>query len=173
MRSEDLGVLTDILSQPVENIECAGISPNYEQLEMFSNYIPNATFVDLLDIFVQFCSTSDEFFLCTIDQVRGLAEAIDTYEMPLKVRYTFCTVPIKYRSKRSLAIFKKMAKRFASGQPLTEDWVIQAASWPLQTPKTTADICVLEEVFDALNGYLWLGYRYPVSLTLFRSGFAD
>lgn len=167
MRNEDLGVLTDILKQPVENIVNAGISPTYEQLEMFSNYIPNATFVDLLDIFVQFCSTSDEFFLCSIDQIRVLAESIDKYELPLKVRYNFCNVPIKPNWKRCLMMFKKMAKRFSSGQPLTEEWFCQALVWPPEPPRVPADIAVLEEMADIINGYLWLGYRYPVSLNHF------
>src|SRR4051794_10574660 len=113
MRNDDLGLLTDILNQPVEEIKRAGISPTYEQLEMFSNYLPNATFVNLLDIFVQFCKTSDEFFLCTIEQIRSLAEAIDMYDMPLKVRHTFCTVPVKPDIKRCLVWFRKMAKRFS------------------------------------------------------------
>jgi len=161
MRHEDLGVLTDILHQPVEEIKEAGISPTYEQLEMFSNYIPNASFVDLLDIFVQFCSTSDEFFLCSIEQIRGLALAIDSYELPLKVRYTFCTVPVKPEWKRCITWFRKMAKRYSTGQPLTEDWFSQAISWPPEAPTVPAGIMILEETFDMLNAYLWLGYRYP------------
>jgi len=160
MRQEDLGVLNDILRQPVKDITSAGISPTYEQIEMFSNFIPNASFVDILDIFIQFCSTSDEFFLCSIEQVRGLAEAIDSYELPLKVRYTFCTVPLKSDQKRSVTVFKKMAKRFSSGEPLTEEWFAQTLAWPPEPPKTPAEIQLLEEVFDVLNAYLWLGYRY-------------
>lgn len=166
MRNEDLGLLTDILNQPVEGIEMAGISPTYEQLEMFANYLPNATFVNLLDIFVQFCKTSDEFFLCSIDQVRGLAEAINSYDLPLKVRYTFCTVPVKPDLMRCVVWFKKMAKRFSTGQPLTEEWLSQAISWPPEPPKLASGISLLEELFDTLNAYLWLGYRYPVGNSL-------
>lgn len=139
-KNEDLGVLTDILQQPVEEIKFAGISPTYEQLEMFSNYIPTVTFVGLLDIFIQFCNTSEEFFLCSIDQPRGLAVAIDSYDLPLKVRYTFCTVPIKPEWKNCVAWFRKMAKRFSTGQPLTEDWFVQAISWPPKPPNLAAGI---------------------------------
>lgn len=163
MKQEDLGLLTDILRQPVEEIKSAGISPTYEQIEMFSNFIPNASFVNILDIFIQFCATSDEFFLCSIEQVRGLAEAIDSYELPLKVRYTFCTVPLKPEYKRCLLLFKKMAKRFSTGEPLTEEWFSQTLAWPPEPPTIPGHIQILEEIFDVLNAYLWLGYRYSVS----------
>jgi hypothetical protein len=56
-----------------------------------------------------------------------------------------------------------MAKRFSSGQPLTAEWFSQTLSWPPEQPKVPAEIALLEEIFDTLNAYLWLGYRYPVS----------
>jgi ATP-dependent RNA helicase SUPV3L1/SUV3 len=131
---------------------------------MFANYIPNATFVNLLDIFVQFCKTSDEFFLCTTDEIRQLAEELESYDLPMKVRYTFCTTPLKPELKRCIVWFRKMAKRFSTGQPLTEDWFCQVISWPPEPPKLASGIPLLEEIFDILNAYLWLGYRFPVNV---------
>lgn len=86
IRNEDMGLLHTILSKPVEEIEKAGIAPTFEQIETFAYHLPNASFVNLLDIFVSVCSVSDDFFVCSVQQIRELAELIDSIRLPLKVR---------------------------------------------------------------------------------------
>ncbi|KHN85947.1 ATP-dependent RNA helicase SUV3 -like protein, mitochondrial [Toxocara canis] len=85
LREEDMAILKEILSQPVSPIESVGIAPTFEQLETFSFHLPNASFINLLDIFVSVCSVTDRFFICTVDQMKTLAELIDYIPLPLKV----------------------------------------------------------------------------------------
>lgn len=85
MRNEDMGLLQSILSIPVEDIDKVGIAPTFEQIETFAYHLPHASFVNLLDIFTSICSVSDEFFICSVQQIRDLAELIDGIALSLKV----------------------------------------------------------------------------------------
>lgn len=169
---KDLGLLRDLLAQPVVSIQQVGIAPTFEQIEHFAFHLPKATFVNLLDIFISLCSVSgtgeesgrslqvsDEFFLCDVDQIRDLAVLIDKISLPLDVRFNFCKVPL--RNKGPLGTwFVKMARRYSSGFALTEDWFGAMIQWPPPPAQTLADVVHLEHVYDILTAYVWLGLRY-------------
>ncbi|CAD5221350.1 unnamed protein product [Bursaphelenchus xylophilus] len=149
----------DVLSQPVTPIEQVGISPTAEQIELFAYHLPKASFVNLLDIFVSLCSVSDDYFLCDIENVRELALLIDNIPLDLSVRFNFCKVPLKNKGPLG-TYFQKMARRYSSGFPLTEDWLAQMIEWPPSPAETLADIVHLEDLYDILTAYIWLGLRY-------------
>ncbi|VDK67002.1 unnamed protein product [Cylicostephanus goldi] len=162
LRNEDIGTLREILSQPVEPIETVGIAPTFEQIETFSFHLPQASFVHLLDLFVSVCSVSDQFFICTVEQMRTLADLIDYIPLPLKVRYTFCISPINVESKLTAAAFVKMVRRFSSGQCLTYDWMMDMLNWEsIGPPENLQQLEHLEKVYEVLDTYLWLSLRFP------------
>nr|CDJ82951.1 DNA RNA helicase domain containing protein [Haemonchus contortus] len=162
LRNEDIGTLREILSQPVEPIEKVGIAPTFEQIETFSFHLPQASFVHLLDLFVSVCSISDQFFICTVEQMRSLADLIDYIPLPLKVRYTFCISPINVESKLTAASFVKMVRRFSSGQCLTYDWMMDMLNWDsLSQPENLQQLEHMEKVYEVLDTYLWLSLRFP------------
>uniref|UniRef100_A0A7E4ZPZ0 ATP-dependent RNA helicase SUV3 homolog, mitochondrial n=1 Tax=Panagrellus redivivus TaxID=6233 RepID=A0A7E4ZPZ0_PANRE len=159
MRNEDMGLLKNILSQPVPDIDKVGIAPTFEQIETFAYHLPQASFVNLLDIFTSVCSISDEFFICSVQQIRDLAELIDSIPLPLKDRYTFCLVPIKPDRKVVASAFVKMVRRFSTGQPISFDWFCSVLNWPLAPAEKVADLMHLEQVYDIVDAYLWLSLR--------------
>uniref|UniRef100_A0A1I7YB81 ATP-dependent RNA helicase SUV3 homolog, mitochondrial n=1 Tax=Steinernema glaseri TaxID=37863 RepID=A0A1I7YB81_9BILA len=162
LKHEDIGILRDILSQPVADIEKVGIAPTFDQIETFSFHLPHASFVNLLDIFVSLCSVTEKFFLCTVDQIKSLAQEIDNIQLPLKVRYTFCTAPINADDKPVATAFKKMARRFSNGQPITFEWIhTDVLQWPKDKPSVIAELAELESDYDVTDLYLWLSLRYP------------
>ncbi|VDM55851.1 unnamed protein product, partial [Angiostrongylus costaricensis] len=162
LRNEDIGTLREILSKPVEPIEVVGIAPTFEQIETFSFHLPQASFVHLLDLFVSVCSISDQFFICTVDHMRTLADLIDYIPLPLKVRYTFCISPINVESKLTSSAFVKMVRRFSSGQCLTYDWMLDMLNWEsLGQPENLQQLENLEKVYEVLDAYLWLSLRFP------------
>lgn len=95
MRNEDMGLLQSILSVPIEDIEKVGIAPTFEQIETFSYHLPHFSFVNLLDIFTSICSISDDFFICSVDTIRELAELINTVNLSLRVCH-FNIIQFKY-----------------------------------------------------------------------------
>uniref|UniRef100_A0AC35G4A4 RNA helicase n=1 Tax=Panagrolaimus sp. PS1159 TaxID=55785 RepID=A0AC35G4A4_9BILA len=161
LRNEDIKLLHSILSKPVDEIDKAGIAPTFEQIETFAYHLPTASFVNLLDIFVSVCSVSDDFFICSVQQIRELAELIDSIRLSLKERYTFCLVPIKSERKVTATVFVKMVRRHSTGQPITYDWFCSILNWPLEPAKKIMDLMHLEQVYDAIGAYLWLSLRMP------------
>uniref|UniRef100_A0A914V392 ATP-dependent RNA helicase SUV3 homolog, mitochondrial n=1 Tax=Plectus sambesii TaxID=2011161 RepID=A0A914V392_9BILA len=158
---KDIGKLKEILERPVEAIQTVGIAPSFEQLEMFAYHLPNASLSNLLDIFASLCSIdSTKFFMCTIEQTKALADLIEHVKLPLKVRYTFCLAPVTYDSPIIAANFVKFARKFSTGQPLTFSWLNDNLGWPPKTPETLSELIALEQTYEVLDIYLWLGIRF-------------
>uniref|UniRef100_A0A1I7X6D3 Suv3_C_1 domain-containing protein n=1 Tax=Heterorhabditis bacteriophora TaxID=37862 RepID=A0A1I7X6D3_HETBA len=144
LRKEDISIMKSILEQPIEPINSAGIAPTFEQIETFSFHLPQASFVHLLDLFVSVCSVSENYFICTVEQIRALADLIDYIPLPLKVRYTFCVAPISVESKVTASAFIKMVRRFSTGQCLTFDWLMDILSWSSEPAKNLQELEYLE-----------------------------
>uniref|UniRef100_A0AC34GR88 RNA helicase n=1 Tax=Panagrolaimus sp. ES5 TaxID=591445 RepID=A0AC34GR88_9BILA len=161
LRNEDMGLLHTILSKPVDEIEKAGIAPTFEQIETFAYHLPHASFVNLLDIFVSVCSVSDDYFICSVQQIRELAELIDSIRLSLRERYTFCLVPIKVDRKVVATTFVKIVRRHSTGQQITYDWFCSILNWPLKPAKRVDDLKNLEQVYETIEAYLWLSLRMP------------
>ncbi|GMR31567.1 hypothetical protein PMAYCL1PPCAC_01762, partial [Pristionchus mayeri] len=162
-RHADISLFKQILDKPP--IEAVGIAPTFDQIETFSFHLPTASFVHLLDIFVSVCSVSDHFFICTVEQMKTLATAIDNIELALKIRYTLCTCPINIsNNKYAETAFVKMAKRISSGHPLTAGWFFDIIGWPAQPVQKLEDLVHLEDLYEVLDSYLWLSLRFQSNL---------
>ena len=161
LRKEDLPLLHDIVNKPVEPITQAGLHPTAEQIELFAYHLPKASLANLIDIFVTLSELdSDKFFMCSVDDFKFLADMIEHVPIPLRVRYVFCCAPISKKHPFVCTMFLKFARQFSRGVPLTLDWLCHQIGWPLETPKTVVDLVHLEGVFDVLDLYLWLSYRF-------------
>lgn len=88
MTDEDNAVLRSLLKERIEDIDRAGISPNFEQIELFALNLPHCSFVNLLDIFTSICQFSDDFFICISNDIRELALLIENITLTLKVFYS-------------------------------------------------------------------------------------
>lgn len=160
-KAEDLPLLKDIVSRPVDVIDQAGLHPTAEQIELFAFHLPKATLSNLLDIFVTMSVLDgDRFFLCNIEPLKLLADIIEHVPLPLRVRYVFCCSPIPKQSPFVTTLFLKFARRYSSGQVLTFDWLGEQIGWPFTVPSTVAELVHLESVHDVLDLYQWLSYRF-------------
>lgn len=160
MHRDDLPVLKEILGQPVDPIETAGLHPTAEQIEMFAYHLPDATLSNLIDIFVSLSQVDGLYFVCNIDDFKFLADMIQHIPLNLRSRYVFCTAPINRKQPFLCTSFLKFARQFSRDEPLTFDWVCRHVSWPLTPPKNIKDLVHLEAVHDVLDLYLWLSYRF-------------
>ncbi|XP_064631088.1 ATP-dependent RNA helicase SUPV3L1, mitochondrial-like [Lineus longissimus] len=160
-RSDDLQLLKDITSRLIEPIEQAGLHPTAEQIELFAFHLPKATLSNLIDIFVTLCELdNDKYFMCNVDDFKFLADVIEHVPLPLRARYVFCCSPIPKKQPFVCTMFLKFARQFSRGEPLTLDWLCRQVGWPVQAPLTIVDLVHLEGVFDVLDLYLWLSYRF-------------
>ncbi|KAF2902033.1 hypothetical protein ILUMI_04132 [Ignelater luminosus] len=160
-KAEDLNMLHTLLSQTPEPLTKAGLHPTADQIELYAYHLPNATLSNLMDIFVNLCTVDDSlYFMCNIEDFKFLAETIQHVPLPLRARYVFCCAPINRKMQFVCIMFLKFARQYSRNQPVTFDWLCQNIGWPVQTPKTIGELLHLESVFDVLDLYLWLSYRF-------------
>ncbi|RZF36985.1 hypothetical protein LSTR_LSTR004673 [Laodelphax striatellus] len=160
-KSEDLPTLKNILSQTPEEIVQAGLHPTAEQIELYAYHLPGSTLSNLMDIFVTLSTVDDSlYFMCNIEDFKFLAEMIQHVPLPLRARYVFCCAPINRKMPFVCSLFLKFARQYSKNQPLTFDWLCRNIGWPISPPKTILDLIHLEAVFDVLDLYLWLSYRF-------------
>ncbi|KAJ1143240.1 hypothetical protein NDU88_009551 [Pleurodeles waltl] len=160
MHREDLVTLKEILNQPVDKIEAAGLHPTAEQIEMFAYQLPDATLSNLIDIFVSLSQVDGHYFVCNIDDFKFVADMIQHIPLNLRARYVFCTAPINRKQPFVCTSLLKFARQFSRNEPLTFDWLCRHVNWPLITPKNIKELTHLEAVHDVLDLYLWLSYRF-------------
>ncbi|CAL1527295.1 unnamed protein product [Lymnaea stagnalis] len=158
---KDLKILQDILNQPIEPIMQGGLHPTADQIELFAYHLPKASLSNLIEIFELSCELDNNtFFMCKMDDFKFLADMIEHVPLPLRVRYVFCCAPISVKQAFSCTMFLQFARRFSRNEPLTLDWLCQRIGWPLKPAGNLADLMHLEAVFDVLDLYLWLSYRF-------------
>jgi ATP-dependent RNA helicase SUPV3L1/SUV3 len=160
-RADDLHTLKNILSQSPEPLTKAGLHPTADQIELYAYHLPNSTLSNLMDIFVTL-STIDDFmyFICNTEDFKFLAEMIQHVPLPLRARYVFCCAPINKKMPFVCSMFLKIARKFSKSEPITFNWLCNQVGWPFSMPRTIGDLVHLEAVFDVLDLYLWLSYRF-------------
>ncbi|XP_077297824.1 suv3 RNA helicase [Arctopsyche grandis] len=160
-KPEDLGTLQILLSQNPEVVTQAGLHPTAEQMELYAYHLPHANLSSLMDIFVHLCTVDDSlYFMCNTEAFKFLAEMIQHVPLPLRARYVFCCSPINQKVPFVCAMFLKMVRQYSRNYPITWMWLSNAISWPLPHPRTINDMVHLEAVFDVMDLYLWLSYRF-------------
>ncbi|CAF0843822.1 unnamed protein product [Adineta steineri] len=160
-RRDDLPLLKEIVSRQVETIKRAGLHPTAEQIEMFAYHLPKHSLSSLIDIFVLLSQLDDSiFFMCNVEDVKFLADIIEHVPLPLRARYTFSCAPINKKMPFVCTMFLKYARQYSRSEPTTFDWLAKQISWPFEIPNTIMDLVHLEEVFDCLDLYLWLSFRF-------------
>ncbi|XP_038213774.1 ATP-dependent RNA helicase SUV3 homolog, mitochondrial isoform X2 [Zerene cesonia] len=161
-KAEDLPTLKMLLSKPPDPVTQAGLHPTSEQMELYAYHLPHASLSSLMDIFVHLCTVDDSlYFMCNTEAFKFLAEMIQHVPLPLRARYVFCCAPINNKLPFVCATFLKMVRQYSRNEPLTKNWLSNVVDWPLPAPKTIMDLVHLEAVFDVLELYLWLSYRFP------------
>lgn len=160
-KPEDLPKLTEILAQSPEPLVKAGLHPTADQIELYAYHLPNSTLSNLMDIFVTLSTLDDYlYFICNTEDFKFLAEMIQHVPLPLKARYIYCCAPINKKMPFVCSMFLKIARQFSKGEPITFNWLCGQVGWPFSMPRTILDLVHLESVFDVLDLYLWLSYRF-------------
>lgn len=162
LRYEDLHTLRELLDSKPESVQAAGLHPTADQIELFAYQLPHATLSNLIDIFCSLCQINNaEYFMCHTDSIKFLADMIQHVNLPLRARYVFCCAPISPRMPFVCTVFLKYARQYSRNDPITCRKVKEIINWPLNEPETILDLVHLEAVFDVIDLYLWLSYRFP------------
>ncbi|GLV44426.1 Suv3 helicase [Carabus blaptoides fortunei] len=160
-KGEDLPTLRSLLSRTPDPITQAGLHPTADQIELYAYHLPNSALSNLMDIFVNLSTVDDSlYFMCNTEDFKFLADMIQHVPLPLRARYVFCCAPINKKMPFVCTMFLKFARQYSKNEPITFDWLCRNIGWPVQSPKTIIDLVHLETVFDVLDLYLWLSYRF-------------
>ena len=162
-KSEDLPTIKRLMSQLPDPISQAGLHPTAEQVELYAYHLPKATLSNLIDIFISLSTVDDSlYFMCLIEDFKFLADMIQHVPLPLRARYVFCCSPINTKAAFVCSMFLKFVRQYSNNEAITFDWLCRQIGWPLASPSTLLDLVHLESVFDVLDLYLWLSYRFQV-----------
>lgn len=162
LRPQDLRQLREIMSRGVPPIERAGLHPTAEQIELFAFHLPHLSMTNLIEIFISICEfDAQAYFICDLENFKLLANTIQHIDIPLRARFVFCCSPINTKFTFTVAMFTKFVRQYSKGEPVTAEWLRFNLSWPLSAPKNIEELTHLEQVFDSLETYLWLSYRFP------------
>ncbi|CAH1988279.1 unnamed protein product [Acanthoscelides obtectus] len=160
-KPEDLNTLKVLLSSQPEPITQAGLHPTADQIELYAYHLPNSTLSNLMDIFVNLSTVDDSlYFMCNIEDFKFLADMIQHVPLSLRSRYIFCCAPINKKMPFVCTMFLKFCRQYSKNESISFDWLCRNIGWPLQPAKTIIDLVHLEAVFDVLDLYLWLSYRF-------------
>ncbi|XP_017482881.1 PREDICTED: ATP-dependent RNA helicase SUV3 homolog, mitochondrial [Rhagoletis zephyria] len=160
-KADDLQTLRKLLDQKPEPLKQAGLHPTADQIELYAYHLPNSTLSNLMDIFVNLCTVDDSlYFMCNIEDFKFLAEMIEHVPLALRARYVFCCAPINKKMPFVCSMFLKIARQYSRNEPITFEFITCNCGWPFALPKTIIDLMHLESVFDVMDLYLWLSYRF-------------
>lgn len=158
---KDFPLLKSIISKPIEPSTKAGLHPTQEQIELFAYNLPHHPMSSLIDIFVTICKLDDsKYFMCQINDMKSIASMIDNIPLPLKARYTFSSAPVDLKNPFNCNAFMQFVTIFSRNEPILVKDVEKIIEWPLKMPKTIMALNHAESIFDALDLYLWLSYRF-------------
>ncbi|XP_043468834.1 ATP-dependent RNA helicase SUV3 homolog, mitochondrial isoform X2 [Leptopilina heterotoma] len=161
-KPQDLRTLKTIMNSAPESITKAGLHPTADQIEMYAYHLPDAPLSNLMDIFVSLSTVDDSlYFICDMNDFKYLADMIQHVNLPLRARYVFCCAPINRKLPFLCSMFLKYARQYSKNDVITAKWVQQNIGWPQTNPMNIQELMNLEAVFDILDLYLWLSYRFP------------
>ena len=148
-------------TQPVE-VKKAGISPTFDQLEMFGYHLPGYNLKDLIEMFNLIAQLDDNFFVSPSHELKEIANLLAGVDMPLQAKFKFCIAPANVnKSPLTASVMLKYAQKFTEGKAVRVGSVKSWIKWPLTAPKNIQALDNLEKVNDSLELYCWLSYRFP------------
>ncbi|KAF0853060.1 mitochondrial RNA helicase SUPV3L1 [Andalucia godoyi] len=161
LHPEDMHQLHDAFSEKnPANIELAGLKPTFEQIAQFSEYLPQCTFGNVLERFVSLTQLNQDFyFVCDFEDEKIIADAIERIPgLLLEDRYTFCCSPADTDNFTVMSFLLRFAASHARGEK-----VILHVPLPSRPPTTEASLQKLESLYNVVDLYLWLSYRFPAT----------
>jgi len=158
LEEDDLPTLHRALVHQTTSLERAGLFPDLPQLEVFARRSPTMTFSRLLDKFAEHCKTDDLYFLCRYDDMKRVADILESIDLGFRDRFLFTLAPV---SNEEFVISKLAA--YASDVAQGEHATLRLSTddkWreePLRSMELKAMVVDL---------YLWLRWAYSLSCCL-------
>ncbi len=165
-KQDDVGFLRNTMRIFPPPLKQAGLMPTFEQVEAFARQWPNDDMSTLLGKFEMFAQTDRRFFVCNLNNQKGIANAIQGIPLTLQDRYQLITVPVNISSEEALRALQKYAMVQARVSGMVLDWTSESVlsetvKLPSRVPTTPFELMSLETTHRIIGMYRWLSHRFP------------
>jgi hypothetical protein len=116
-----------------------------------------------LQIFVDMCTLNDgQYFLCNFEDQIENAALIDHLPIKIKAKYTFACSPINSQNLFVASRLVNFARAYSENEAVTIENLKNQLRWSsLRIPENIESLVHLENIYDVLDLYLWLSFRFP------------
>jgi ATP-dependent RNA helicase SUPV3L1/SUV3 len=157
LERKDYHILQKYLKLDPEELQSAGLAPEFDQLERFSEILKDATLPILFQQFDQVATVDNNFFLTNLRDRITLATELQKVKMSLRDHYTFALAPVSTSDNHVVDSLVRFAKFHAEQKMCTSKDVPRVERGVLDLNSLKR----LESQHRILVLYLWLGIRYP------------
>ena len=103
-----------------------------------------------------------QYFLCNFDDQIFNAELVDNLPINIKSKYTFACSPVGRNNPFLSTRLASFARAHSLNEAVTVDYLKNNLKWSsLGVPQNIESVVYLENVYDVLDLYLWLSFRFP------------
>lgn len=157
LHQKDMAALHTSLHAPLEPLSAAGLAPSFEQLQLLDRASRHSLdYADLLRYFEDSARLDRKYFCCALEPVVLKAELLSGLSLPLYERHLLCQAPLDAKDLLHAHLLHLWARDLSGGVPVKLRYAP-----PRRAPESHAELKALESYFRALDGYLWLGLRFP------------
>ena len=116
-----------------------------------------------MQIFVDMCTLNDgQYFLCNFEDQIENAALIDHLPIKIKAKYVFACSPINSQNLFVASRFVNFARAYSENEAVTIENLKNNLRWSsLGIPENIESLVHLENIYDVLDLYLWLSFRFP------------
>ncbi|KAK5670711.1 RNA helicase [Batrachochytrium dendrobatidis] len=174
LETKDMALLHASMKMTAPRIMSVGITPTVEQVEQFSNSLPNDTYATLLDKFEDLAQLDGNYFMCNLDHHRAIAKLIQTIPLNIRDRYHFVQSPCNPEEPFIKAAIVKFARAHSMGEELSLDQVMLSDEEYIDhSDSPTTKLNALEVKHRVTILYLWLSQRFPTTFTEYEQAQAQ
>lgn len=174
MDRQDVRSITKAFQHDVEDIQHAYIQPPPSVVERFASYFPPDTPLSFILTRIKAAANVSPLYRLNISSsALEIADIIQDLPLSIYDRQSICHMPISLSSEGSIAALRAMARVIAhneAGELLSiKEIPLEVLDLPftqLSGKEATEYLYKLESLHMALNGYIWLSYRF---IGMFRS----
>ncbi|XP_076813131.1 ATP-dependent RNA helicase SUPV3L1, mitochondrial-like isoform X1 [Clavelina lepadiformis] len=162
MKAEHINTLHRLLRTKVPDIETAGLHPSFDKIKQFANVMRTTSLYDVLTSFISLCGTDNSlYFLCSLEECRDIAKALQNVKLPLNDMYTFCLSPVSIKRGFVVGVLGEFAKMHSKGKQISAGDLKLLLNWPPRQAREKQGMLILEDTHECIRLYLWLSFRFP------------
>jgi hypothetical protein len=112
MSSADLEIIRQCVEMPADRLQPVnrvGLQPTADIINEFASYYPQLPLATLLDKFQEMARVDGDYFLCQLDDAKGLADQLQPIDMPIEERFQFTMAPVRLQDQLEVECIQALA----------------------------------------------------------------